>query len=186
MPEPEKDKPLQPPVEREEEEPGVVDHDVDPAFEPPPRPDGQPAWKEKEASKWPIWVALGAIVLVVGWVVATNMKPKPLSEDTGSASGLTTPTLSNAPVNPDTLVLKALYEVRDASSLVDQKGADPAASTAKALPPGTQFVVVSAETDNGVKWYNVQAPGLKDGKGWISARMLAGKTVILVRDVYHP
>ncbi len=173
-----------PPNERvapTEGENDVADQTPDPEFDQPlTKPNGEPAWKEKETSKWPIYVVLGALVLLVGVVVATNLKPKASSESTGPVHALTTDTPPNVPVDPETLAVDALYEVREGAVLLT---CDPATGPNKELPPATQFVVHASKVEDGGTWYSITVPGTKD-KGWISVKSLLGKKVVLVRSHY--
>ena len=143
-------------------------------------------WKEKDASKWPMWAGVGVIVVVIVFVVTWGVGvPKwAQSPSTGEPHALTTPPPADVPVSPMDLIVDGVYKVSAPTPLAGRPNAVDDASGVKTLPAESEITIVSAQMVEGVKWYEVKtadSAANSTGKGWVSSASLQGQKLILVR-----
>jgi hypothetical protein len=144
-------------------------------------------WKEKEASKWPMWVGVGVIVVVIALIVSWGVGvPKwAQSPQSDAPHALTTPPPADAPANRMDLIVNGIYKVSAPTPLLGRPNAVEDAPGAKMLPAESEIIIVSAQMVEGTKWYEVKtadSAGNSTGKGWVSSTALQGQKLILVRD----
>ena len=164
---------------------------------------GGPGWHQKPSMTWPIWAALGALVLVIlGLALSRGGVPDWAKAPPGPAQpveGMEATPVQPKPVGPPrkpkagervdamTLYVASTYQLSGEAALCPTAGADRKLDNPdnKKLTAGCMITVIRSQMAGNTKWYQVHALDGKGGEiadGWVSCMWLDGQTLKYVPD----